>query len=108
MSVLIFLPPLATILKEEEEEVLAREGRPLTEEDFSTVKGAGLRLKDAITEDAISTQHSWWVATTTTTLLLIVYYGQQNMFLSLIIILIVTIGFVMFFCATWHAMCGRV
>jgi len=44
------LPPLATTLKEEE--FLEREGSPLTE-DFSTMKGAGLRATDAITEEAI-------------------------------------------------------
>lgn len=48
---MIFLPPLATILKEEEE-YLEREGMPFTA-DFSTVKGAGLRDTEAIIEDAI-------------------------------------------------------
>jgi len=47
------LPPLAITLNEEE--FLEREGSPLTE-DFSTVKGAGLRATDAITEEAISAE----------------------------------------------------
>lgn len=48
MSVLIFLTPLATTLKG-----LERAGSPLTE-DFSTLKGVGFKLTEAITEDAIS------------------------------------------------------
>lgn len=62
MSVLIFLPPDATTLKEAED--LEREGSPLTE-DFSRLKPAGLRLTDAITEDAIcftTETTSWCVA----------------------------------------------
>ena len=51
MSVLIFFP-LATTLKEEGE-ALEREGIPLTA-DLSAVNGAGFRLTEAITEDAIS------------------------------------------------------
>ena len=51
MSVLIFLPPLASTLKEEE--LLAREGRPLTAL-LSTLKGDGFKLNELITEAAIS------------------------------------------------------
>lgn len=61
MSVLIFLPPLATTLKVEG---LASEGSPFTE-DFSKLKGAGFKLKEAITEDDA----------------IFFWYGQQNKFL---------------------------
>ena len=49
LSVLIFLTPLASILKD----LLERVGRPLTE-DFSTVNGDGFRFSEAITEAAIT------------------------------------------------------
>lgn len=45
---LIFLPLALTL----NEEVLATEGRPLTA-DFSTVKGDGFRLTEAMTDAAI-------------------------------------------------------
>ena len=52
LSVLIFLTPLATILKEEG--ALVSDGNPLTD-IFSTVKPAGFNVTDeSITEAAIS------------------------------------------------------
>lgn len=57
LSVLIFLTPLATILKEEGE-ALVSDGNPLAD-IFSTVKPAGFNVTDeSITEAAMFSQRS--------------------------------------------------
>lgn len=86
MLVLIFLPPLAWTLNEEE--VLAREGRPLTA-DFSKLKGAGFKLTEAITAAAI---YSTTPDLANLLLLLGVYCVVCDLYNSLIIIMAVSSG----------------